>query len=354
MGYYRALVPISSASADCGRCVCEGFSEKNSAKLLISAQNLSLRAKYKLYAAKIGHEGDASAVFAGTFYSDGKGRAEAKFSLPFSMEHFNVFIVSTGDAHNSEIYGAKGVIPRDWRQILLSSAKNEVTAAEALPKEVIAETPKTEKPQTDNFAAILDKAGKVVAQIEREFFPEEAKVEASSLMKEMPRLQFIQMDAPKPRAVQPNHRGKLLVDAEEADNFPSAKYREDETTDKTPARGNLAAIFTQNAEMSPFSTERPDITWVRASLTDIAALPLDYKKLADNPFLTDAFCEFKHLILGRKQGSGGAQTTYILGIPGVFSEEREAVAGELGFTRFKSRSGICEPGDHGYWLRILT
>lgn len=75
--------------------------------------------------------------------------------------------------------------------------------------------------------------------------------------------------------------------------------------------------------------------------------------LRNNRFLLHGYRQFGHLLLGRLRGSG----QYVLGVPGIYEQQEQMMAGIFGFPHFKSSRAPECPGTQGcrtgYWYRLV-
>lgn len=92
----------------------------------------------------------------------------------------------------------------------------------------------------------------------------------------------------------------------------------------------------------PYGDER---IYVKLEPKDFLILSSKYQHLVNNSFLLHGFYNYRHVILGKEQGS------YYLGVPGVFYEREKMVALMFGFEAFECASGEPKAGEFGYYLR---
>lgn len=94
--------------------------------------------------------------------------------------------------------------------------------------------------------------------------------------------------------------------------------------------------------LHPYGDER---VYVKLEPKDFLILSAKYQHLVNNSFLLHGFYNYRHVILGKEQGS------YYLGVPGVFYEREKMVALMFGFEAFECASGEPKAGEFGYYLR---
>ena len=104
--------------------------------------------------------------------------------------------------------------------------------------------------------------------------------------------------------------------------------------------------------MTPFAGD--DTTrCVRLDLKDLRLLPRQFWYLGNNSFLLHGFFNYRHLILGLTETSGGKR--WFLGVPGVFQNPERVMAALFGFPEFRcEKSAPIKTGEFGYWYRHLN
>jgi hypothetical protein len=112
---------------------------------------------------------------------------------------------------------------------------------------------------------------------------------------------------------------------------------------------DLEEIFCQNAEMAPFEKQSKDVKWVRVSIREPVALPIDYHRIFKDPFIISSYEKYNHFILGHVQDP--EVRMYILGVPCIYSQQNLKTAKSLGFTQFKCVDNVLPAnGEYGYCL----
>ncbi|MCD7820361.1 MAG: hypothetical protein LUH07_15150 [Lachnospiraceae bacterium] len=87
---------------------------------------------------------------------------------------------------------------------------------------------------------------------------------------------------------------------------------------------------------------------VQIKLCDILPLQQENWQVGRSNFLQHGYYLYRHLLLGRAKNGG-----YILGVPGVRSQQEEYMAYTFGYDQFKL-SALRGCGQrYGYWYRIL-
>ena len=85
---------------------------------------------------------------------------------------------------------------------------------------------------------------------------------------------------------------------------------------------------------------------VRMELQDIGCLPVASWQLAGNRFLLHGYYCYRHLLFAQLQDG-----SYVLGVPGVFSDKERRNAGRFGFDTFQAiGEPVATQGVFGYWL----
>ena len=111
----------------------------------------------------------------------------------------------------------------------------------------------------------------------------------------------------------------------------------------------LEQVFRGSLAMDPFKQQSRDVKWVRASMKDMGALPIQHWRYANHPFMVSSYCRYRHLIFGRTPDG----ETY-LGVPDVYDDGMCPTARRLGFMQFKCCGGdTVSDGKYGYWLMYI-
>lgn len=91
---------------------------------------------------------------------------------------------------------------------------------------------------------------------------------------------------------------------------------------------------------------------IKIELKDLPALRQEHWMIGNNPFITHAYGEHQHLILGHILSND--QNLYIFGVPGTYHPKEKLMAEIYGFPFFKSTEGTTETSiPFGYWYRPL-
>ncbi len=85
---------------------------------------------------------------------------------------------------------------------------------------------------------------------------------------------------------------------------------------------------------------------------DFVVMREEYQQLVNNSFLLHGFYNYRHIILGRKQGD----TQYYIGVPGTYYEREKMVASMFGFEGFEpsgeeAADAKVRQGDYGYYMK---
>lgn len=100
----------------------------------------------------------------------------------------------------------------------------------------------------------------------------------------------------------------------------------------------------------PFD-EDEGVYGVKLQLQDFKVLPKQYHYLANNSFLLHGYYNYQMLLFGYMQGEA---KQWFLGIPGVFSNQEQLLAGIFGFPEFRTKQVTRQKtGEFGYWYRYL-
>ena len=99
--------------------------------------------------------------------------------------------------------------------------------------------------------------------------------------------------------------------------------------------------------MRPFGERYPG-QCVRIEPQDIGCLPMRMWSLSGNPFLMQAYFQYRHLIFMEWEKG------YVIGVPGIYSNMMQSKAENAGFREFIAICGQknCR-GAFGYWLMPL-
>ena len=99
--------------------------------------------------------------------------------------------------------------------------------------------------------------------------------------------------------------------------------------------------------MRPFGERYPG-QCVRIEPQDIGCLPMRMWSLSGNPFLMQAYFQYRHLIFMEWEKG------YVIGVPGIYSNMMQSKAENAGFREFIAICGQknCR-GAFGYWLMTL-
>ena len=132
---------------------------------------------------------------------------------------------------------------------------------------------------------------------------------------------------------------------------------------EAPARGGKIAAVREPAReqqwkrfaaahpvFCPFD-EAQDIYAVKMDLRDFKILPKEYLPLANNSFLLHGYFNYKFLLFGYM---GEQEKKWFLGVPGVFQNQEQLLAGLFGFGEFRTKHMTKQKtGEFGYWYRYL-
>lgn len=132
---------------------------------------------------------------------------------------------------------------------------------------------------------------------------------------------------------------------------------------EAPARGGKIAAVREPAweqQWKRFAAAHPvfcpfdeaqDIYAVKMDLRDFKILPKEYLPLANNSFLLHGYFNYKFLLFGYM---GEQEKKWFLGVPGVFQNQEQLLAGLFGFGEFRTKHMTKQKtGEFGYWYRYL-
>lgn len=90
---------------------------------------------------------------------------------------------------------------------------------------------------------------------------------------------------------------------------------------------------------------------VKLKLQDFPILPKRYQYLANNHFLLHGYFSYEMILFGYMEGE---KRRWFLGVPGVFSNQEQLLAGIFGFPEFRTKQVTRQKtGEFGYWCRYL-
>ena len=90
---------------------------------------------------------------------------------------------------------------------------------------------------------------------------------------------------------------------------------------------------------------------VKLKLQDFTILPKRYQYLANNNFLLHGYFNYEMILFGYMDEE---KRRWFLGVPGVFSNQEQLLAGIFGFPEFRTKQVTRQKtGEYGYWCRYL-
>lgn len=100
----------------------------------------------------------------------------------------------------------------------------------------------------------------------------------------------------------------------------------------------------------PFD-EDEGVYGVKMELRDFKILPRQYWYLANNSFLLHGYFNYRYVLFGYMDGE---QKRWFIGIPGIFQNQEQILAGAFGFPEFRTKQLTRQKtGEFGYWYRCL-
>lgn len=101
----------------------------------------------------------------------------------------------------------------------------------------------------------------------------------------------------------------------------------------------------------PFD-EDGNVYAVKLQMQDFKILPKEYQYLANNSFLLHGYFNYKMVLFGYMEAE---QRQWFLGVPGVFSNQEQLMAGIFGFPEFRTKQMTRQKtGEFGYWYRFIS
>ena len=102
--------------------------------------------------------------------------------------------------------------------------------------------------------------------------------------------------------------------------------------------------------LCPFD-EDDHVYAVKLKLQDFTILPKRYQYLANNNFLLHGYFNYEMVLFGYMEEE---KRRWFLGVPGVFSNQEQLLAGIFGFPEFRTKQVTRQKtGEFGYWCRYL-
>lgn len=100
----------------------------------------------------------------------------------------------------------------------------------------------------------------------------------------------------------------------------------------------------------PFD-EDEGVYGVKMNLRDFKILPKKYWYLANNSFLLHGYFNYRYILFGYMDGE---QKRWFMGVPGVFQNQEQILAGAFGFPEFRTKQLTRQKtGEFGYWYCYL-
>ncbi|MCC8103862.1 MAG: hypothetical protein LIP11_16990 [Clostridiales bacterium] len=139
-----------------------------------------------------------------------------------------------------------------------------------------------------------------------------------------------------PKEVSPEKLYEMRLRAETSENAAFVQT-------ENPAE----ALLRRRQPFRPFGDEE-FFDCVQIKLCDLLPLQQEGWQVGRSNFLQHGYYLYRHLLLGRAEGG-----RYVVGVPGLRSQQEEYVAHTFGYDRFKL-SGLRSCGrTFGYWCRVL-
>ncbi|MCD8397996.1 MAG: hypothetical protein LUD12_12595 [Lachnospiraceae bacterium] len=139
-----------------------------------------------------------------------------------------------------------------------------------------------------------------------------------------------------PKEVSPEKPYEMRLRAETSENAAFVQT-------ENPAE----ALLRRRQPFRPFGDEE-FFDCVQIKLCDLLPLQQEGWQVGRSNFLQHGYYLYRHLLLGRAEGG-----RYVVGVPGLRSQQEEYVAHTFGYDRFKL-SGLRSCGrTFGYWCRVL-
>lgn len=91
---------------------------------------------------------------------------------------------------------------------------------------------------------------------------------------------------------------------------------------------------------------------VKLQMQDFKILPEKYQYLANNSFLLHGYFNYHMVLFGYMEAEC---RQWFLGVPGVFSNQEQLMAGIFGFPEFRTKQMTRQKtGEFGYWYRFIN
>ena len=411
MSYIRNLIPLESEAKGfgyknrqpAGRSLVEG--RDHNYKLTVWAQDLKPQTLYSVFILFSADKRYAG-IPMGRLIIDEKGKGEIRKEFDdaalgeFDLTDFVAIAVITRDNHgvSSPLCGYKDT-PVSWRHgfyeySIPARVEQNVTVASEVPAkthEVKSEPIAEEKPIQEDAAKAEETPPK---PCEIDSAPIEPLAEAQT-QEELPVMELHTLELhtlipptpvaqpedtptlpitedihpppqapplqnPPPQAPSPHEAPSTnwnLPQSEMAKAFRTAldNLRTDtiQNANDCEPKPDILLLFETREFITPFQKQARKADWISFTPSDPIPPPTNKPQLFDDPFIQAALAEYHHLILGLTTDQGPRR--YIIGVPGVYSQESKQKAKRLGFTQFKcTRDALPSWGEAGYWLMFTT
>lgn len=147
------------------------------------------------------------------------------------------------------------------------------------------------------------------------------------------------------------------------DGIRAAEQERQEDKEIPPHRSNKTPLHTLYTDkwqqlchtyqkIHPF---REEDEFISIEPKDFVIMRQEYQQLVNNSFLLHGFYNYRHIILGRKQGN----SQYYIGVPGTYYEREKMVAVMFGFEGFEPSGketigDRVEQGTYGYYMKKVN
>lgn len=110
-------------------------------------------------------------------------------------------------------------------------------------------------------------------------------------------------------------------------------------------------LFDRYPQVHPFFDDEIH-NCIQLSPADINDLQQYSLYIGNNPFINHSEQTYHHILLGKMDHLKANE--FVLAIPGIYDEKERFLAAMFGFPNFKpAQSKVIQPGQFGYWYRIL-
>lgn len=123
-----------------------------------------------------------------------------------------------------------------------------------------------------------------------------------------------------------------------------------EEPESQPKESLIESLINSSVKLPTF-IDSPFFECVKIVPQDIGRLPIGNWKLGQNSFLTHGYYRYRYIMLGKIKVKNRNQDTYVIGVPGVYTNKEKYLANMFGFSLFVPvKNGETKTGNFGYWV----